>query len=310
MTVLGTIVVVGDVIDDIIVRPQHAIRQDTDTPALIERHPGGSSANTAAWLGHVGADVHFFGQVGAADTDRHTQELERFGVKTHLVSDTERPTGTIVIIVEGEERTMLTDRGANVVFDLDSVPQELIAVANYLHFTGHTIIDEPKRESVITLINRARAHGVTVSIDPATAGFISDFGVAEFLRLCAGAHILRPNEDEACLLAGVDDVDEATRVLTALFPLVVTTCGRDGVIVGAAGSDLVRVAVEPIEVVDPTGAGDSFNAGLLAALARGLNPVDAATDAARVARIGLTSVGARPASSHNRRAPVHGNPRG
>lgn len=310
MTVLGTIVVVGDVIDDIIVRPQHAIRQDTDTPALIERHPGGSSANTAAWLGHVGADVHFFGQVGAADTDRHTQELERFGVKTHLVSDTERPTGTIVIIVEGEERTMLTDRGANVVFDLDSVPQELIAVANYLHFTGHTIIDEPKRESVITLINRARAHGVTVSIDPATAGFISDFGVAEFLRLCAGAHILRPNEDEACLLAGVDDVDEATRVLTALFPLVVTTCGRDGVIVGAAGGDLVRVAVEPIEVVDPTGAGDSFNAGLLAALARGLNPVDAATDAARVARIGLTSVGARPASSHNRRAPVHGNPRG
>lgn len=295
MTVLGTIVVVGDVIDDIIVRPQHAIRQDTDTPALIERHPGGSSANTAAWLGHVGADVHFFGQVGAADTDRHTQELERFGVKTHLVSDTERPTGTIVIIVEGEERTMLTDRGANVVFDLDSVPQELIAVANYLHFTGHTIIDEPKRKSVITLINRARAHGVTVSIDPATAGFISDFGVAEFLRLCAGAHILRPNEDEACLLAGVDDVDEATRVLTALFPLVVTTCGRDGVIVGAAGSDLVRVAVEPIEVVDPTGAGDSFNAGLLAALARGLNPVDAATDAARVARIGLTSVGARPA---------------
>lgn len=310
MTVLGTIVVVGDVIDDIIVRPQHAIRQDTDTPALIERHPGGSSANTAAWLGHVGADVHFFGQVGAADTDRHTHELERFGVKTHLVSDTERPTGTIVIIVEGEVRTMLTDRGANVVFDLDSVPQELIAVANYLHFTGHTIIDEPKRESVITLINRARAHGVTVSIDPATAGFISDFGVAEFLRLCAGAHILRPNEDEACLLAGVDDVDEATRVLTTLFPLVVTTCGRDGVIVGAAGSDLVRVAVEPIEVVDPTGAGDSFNAGLLAALARGLNPVDAATDAARVARIGLTSVGARPASSHNRRAPVHGNPRG
>ncbi|MDP4586297.1 MAG: PfkB family carbohydrate kinase [Microbacteriaceae bacterium] len=295
MTVLGTIVVVGDVIDDIIVRPRRAIRQNTDTPALIERHPGGSSANTAAWLGHIGADVHFFGQVGAADNDRHTCELERFGVKAHLVSDTERPTGTIVIIVEGEDRTMLTDRGANVVFDLDSVPQELIAIANYLHFTGHTIIDEPKRDSVIALIQRALAHGVTVSIDPATAGFISDFGVAEFLRLCAGVQILRPNEDEACLLAGVDDVDEATRVLTTLFPLVVTTCGRDGVIVGVAGNDLVRVPVEPIDVVDPTGAGDSFNAGLLAALARGLDPVAAATDAARVARSGLTSVGARPA---------------
>ena len=295
MTVLGTIVVVGDVIDDIIVRPQRGIRQNTDTPALIERHPGGSSANTAAWLGHIGADVHFFGQVGESDNARHTRELERFGVKANLVSDTERPTGTIVIIVEGEERTMLTDRGANVVFDLDSVPQELIEVAQFLHFTGHTIIDEPKREAVISLINRAVAHDVTVSIDPATAGFISDFGVAEFLRLCAGAHILRPNEDEACLLAGVDDVDEATRVLTTQFPLVVTTCGSEGVIVGQRDKALVHIPVDPVDVVDPTGAGDSFNAGLLAALARGLDPVAAATDAARVARVGLTTVGARPA---------------
>jgi len=295
MTFAGTIVVVGDVIDDIIVRPQGSIRTDTDTPALIERHPGGSSANTAAWLGHIGADVHFFGQVGDADNARHTRELEKFGVKAHLQSDLERSTGTIVIIVEGEKRTMLTDRGANVIFDLDTVPQDLIAVARFLHFTGHTIIDEPKRESVVRLISRAVAHGVSVSIDPASAGFISDFGVAEFLRLCDGAHILRPNEDEVRILSGLDDVEAATVKLTELFPLVVTTCGRDGVIVGQRGEEVVRVAVDPIDVVDPTGAGDSFNAGLLAGLARGLSPVDAAHAAVIVAAAAVTSVGARPA---------------
>ena len=295
MTVQGTIVVVGDVIDDIIVRPQGAIRTDTDTPALIERHPGGSSANTAAWLGHIGSDVHFFGQVGETDNARHTRELERFGVKAHLQSDTERSTGTIVIIVEGEKRTMLTDRGANVIFDLDTVPQDLIAVANYLYFTGHTIIDEPKRESVVRLISRAVEHGVNVSIDPASAGFISDFGVSEFLRLCDGAHILRPNEDEVRILSGLDDVEAATTKLTELFPLVVTTCGRDGVIVGRRGDEVVRVAVKPIDVVDPTGAGDSFNAGLLAGLARGLSPVDAVRAAVVVAAEAVTAVGARPA---------------
>jgi sugar/nucleoside kinase (ribokinase family) len=295
MTVQGTIVVVGDVIDDIIVRPHGPIRTDTDTPALIERHPGGSSANTAAWLGYIGANVNFFGQVGEADNARHTWELERFGVKAHLNSDTERPTGTIVIIVEGEKRTMLTDRGANVVFDLDTVPQDLIAIAEYLHFTGHTIIDEPKRESVQRLISRAEAHGVSVSIDPASAGFISDFGVAEFLRLCDGAHILRPNEDEVRVLSGRDDVEAATIKLTEMFPLVVTTCGRDGVIIGQRGEDIVRVPVEPIDVVDPTGAGDSFNAGLLAGLARGLSPVDAARAAVIVAAEAVTAVGARPA---------------
>ena len=295
MTTKGTIVVVGDVIDDIIVRPQSPIRTNTDTPALIERHPGGSSANTAAWLGHIGANVHFFGQVGEADNARHTRELERFGVEAHLQSDTERSTGTIVIIVEGEKRTMLTDRGANVIFDLDSVPQDLIAIAEYLHFTGHTIIDEPKRESVVRLIERASAHGVTVSIDPASAGFITDFGVAEFVRLCDGAHILRPNEDEARVLSGIDDIEAATVKLTELFPLVVTTCGRDGVIVGQYGEALVHIPVEPVDVADPTGAGDSFNAGLLAGLARGLTPVDAARAAVIVAAEAVTAVGARPA---------------
>lgn len=295
MTVPGAILVVGDVIDDIIVRPRGPIRHDTDTPASIERRPGGSAANTAAWLGSIGADVHFFGRLGAADVSRHAAELERFGVQTHLDGDDEHPTGTIVILVEGEARTMLTDRGANVVFDLDSVPDDLIAVANYLHFTGHTIIDEPKREAVVRLIARARAHGAIVSVDPATAGFITDFGVADFIRLCDGVDILRPNEDEACVLAGVTDVAIATEKLTEHFPLVITTCGGKGVLVAERGKPIVHVRVEPVAVVDPTGAGDSFNAGLLAALANGASPVEAAENGARVAAGGLLTVGGRPA---------------
>lgn len=294
MTTKGTIVVVGDVIDDIIVRPLREIRVDTDTPALIERSAGGSSANTAAWLGSIGADVHFFGRLGAPDVVRHTAELERFGVVTHLEGDTERPTGTIVIIVEGENRTMLTDRGANVIFDLDTVPDDLIAIADFIHFTGHTIIDEPKSEAVVRLIGRAKAHGATVSVDPASAGFITDFGVAEFMNLCTGVDILRPNDDEACVLAGVTDVAIATEKLTEFFPLVITTSGRHGVLVGERGKPIVHIAVEPVDVVDPTGAGDSFNAGVLAALANGASPVDAARNGARIAASGLLTVGARP----------------
>lgn len=295
MTVQGTIVVVGDVIDDIIVRPGRAIRFNTDTPASIERHPGGSSANTAAWLGHIGANVHFFGRLGEADVARHAAELERFGVITHLSGDPVHPTGTIVILVEGDQRTMLTDRGANVIFDLDSVPDDLIQIADYLHFTGHTIIDEPKREAVKRMIARAKQHGVTVSLDPATAGFIEDFGVDAFRELCDGVDILRPNEDEARVLARVDDPAEATAILAREFPLVVTTCGRDGVYLAEEGGEVQHFSVAPVTVVDPTGAGDSFNAGLLDGLARGLSPMEAARHAAAVASEGLMRVGARPA---------------
>ncbi|MFM6968004.1 MAG: carbohydrate kinase family protein [Microbacteriaceae bacterium] len=295
MTVAGTIVVVGDVIDDIIVRPSGAIRHDTDTPASIERRPGGSAANTAAWLGSIGADVHFFGRLGTADVGRHTAEFTRFNVVTHLDGDMERPTGTIVILVEGESRTMLTDRGANVVFDLDTVPDDLIAIANFLHFTGHTIIDEPKRDAVVRLISRAKAHGVTVCIDPASAGFITDFGIDQFISLCAGVDILRPNEDEACVLAGVTDAAVATEKLTEHFPLVVTTLGGRGVLVAERGKLVEHIAVDPVSVIDPTGAGDSFNAGMLAALANGATPTEAAANGARVAAGGLLTVGGRPA---------------
>jgi len=181
----------------------------TPTPALIERHPGGSSANTAAWLGHIrrGGDVHFFGQVLAeADNARHTRELEKFGVKAHLQSDTETfERERSPVIVEGEKRTMLTDRGANVIFDLDTVPQDLIAIAEYLHFTGQAIIDERQ-----TRIRRDRsparsAHGVSVSLDPPSLGSDS-FPILGSPNSCDSvtvAHVLRPNEDEVRILSGL-----------------------------------------------------------------------------------------------------------
>jgi sugar/nucleoside kinase (ribokinase family) len=196
--------------------------------------------------------------------------------------------------VEGENRTMLTDRGANVVFDLDTVSDDLVAAANFLHLTGHTVVDEQKREAVVRLIRRAKDQGATVSVDPASAGFITDFGVADFLELCTGVDILRPNEDEACVLAGVSDVVVATEKLTESFPLVITTSGRNGVLVGERGKPIVHLEVDPIDVVDPTGAGDSFNAGVLAALAKGATPVEAARNGARIAASGLLTVGARP----------------
>jgi sugar/nucleoside kinase (ribokinase family) len=122
----------------------------------------------------------------------------------------------------------------------------------------------------------------------------TDFGVAEFMRLGTGVDILRPNEDEACVLAGVADVVVATEKLTEFFPLVITTSGRNGVHVGERGKPIVHIEVDPIDVVDPTGAGDSFNAGVLAALASGATPVEAARNGARIAASGLLTVGARP----------------
>ena len=92
------ILVVGDVMDDLVVRPLGPLAPRSDTRAHMERHPGGSGANTAAWLGTLGAAVRFAGRVGLADLRRHARALEACGVDVRLAGDASTPTGSIVVL--------------------------------------------------------------------------------------------------------------------------------------------------------------------------------------------------------------------
>src|SRR5690606_9632200 len=109
------IVCFGDLIDDVVVIPSGPVRDDTDTPSTIRFRPGGSAANTAAWLGALGASVDLVACVGRGDGLRHVEQLG--GVRAALAEHPELPTGTIVILVDGERRHMLTERGANQALD-------------------------------------------------------------------------------------------------------------------------------------------------------------------------------------------------
>src|SRR5512132_4706989 len=98
------ILVVGDVMDDIVVRPRGRIAPDSDTPSDIEGRPGGSGANIAAWIGHLGAPVRFAGRVASADVARHAALLEAGGVDARLQGDDEAATGRVVVIAGAERR--------------------------------------------------------------------------------------------------------------------------------------------------------------------------------------------------------------
>ena len=109
---MSKVLVIGDLIDDIIVVPSGPIRANTDTNASIKQTLGGSASNMASWAAHEGADVTFIGCVGSSDEQRVSNEFESFGVHTQLQTSS-LPTGSIVVLVEGASRSMLTDRGAN-----------------------------------------------------------------------------------------------------------------------------------------------------------------------------------------------------
>src|SRR5262249_7828920 len=95
------ILVCGDVVNDVLVKPLDAVGSwpGSDTLATISARPGGAAANQAAWMAHLGVDVVFAGRAGARDAAYHRWELARTGVRAHLAADREAQTGSIVIMV-------------------------------------------------------------------------------------------------------------------------------------------------------------------------------------------------------------------
>lgn len=258
------ILLVGDVVDDIGVLPLEPVTPRSDTRAQIRMTPGGSAANTAAWLGFLGAETRFFGKVGLDGVQRHGDALRDHGVDPRLVADPTLPTATIVLTLDDQaDRTMYVDRAANGTLTADDVPEDLFDGVDWLHLTGYTFFDPDTRGVAIELIAEAKRRGAGVSVDPSTTAFLRDVTPEAFLDWTGDADLLLPNLDEARLLVGASGPFVDFDRLTRLFPHVVVTLGSMGAAY-VSGSVREQVAAPRQQVTDTVGAGDAFAAGFLA----------------------------------------------
>jgi len=289
------IVVVGDVMNDIVVVPRGPMRTDTDTDARIQPRPGGSAANTAAWLGSLDASVDFVGSAGAAEADWHVEVLRQSGVSPHVQAVPGIPTGTIVLIIEGQRRSMLTDRGANAALDATQLTEELVAGAGHMHVSGYSITKDNARRAPCVMIARALERGIPVSVDPASSGYVADYGVERFLDDMGGVQLIFPNLDEGALLSGETDPERIGAALLERFPMVVLKMGAEGAILFRRDQPPLRVPAPRVEkFVDPTGAGDAFAAGFLARWVADRDAEAATRQAVQVAARAVMLIGGRP----------------
>lgn len=189
---------------------------------------------------------------------------------------------------------MLTERGANDRLSADDVTDALLEKAALVHFTGYSLYHGVNQAAVTRLFARAAEHGVAVSVDPASAGSLLDFGVDRFLGLIDEASLLFPNLDEGLALTGLSDPEAIAAALVEQFPLVALTLGKDGVIVAGRGQNPTRIPAMQSAIVDPTGAGDAFTAGFLASWIVDGDAVRAAQAGVAVAARAVTVVGGRP----------------
>lgn len=271
------ILVVGDLVDDIGVRPLGTVNAASDTVSEIRMTAGGSAANVAAWLGHLGAPVRFVGRCGADAVDRHTAALASYGVDARVSGDPDLPTATIVLTLDdAADRTMYVDRAANTTFRAEHVPADVWDDVAWLHLTGYSFFDDGVRPVVVDLIAEARRRGAGVSIDPSSLGFLEAAGREVVLGWLGDADLVFPNDDEQ-------------RFLQLSGDAIVLTRGADGA--AFAGHE---VAALPAQVVDTVGAGDAFAAGFLSRWVSGRDPAQSLDAGAQSAARCVEKRGARP----------------
>ena len=301
------VVVCGDVINDILVKPVDPVVHGSDTNSVIRARPGGSAATQAAWMAHLGLDVVFAGRCGAQDAEYHRRTLAAAGVRASIAADDDADTGSIVIMVSPDgERTMFTDRGANLRLRRGDLAARLLDGAAVLHLTGYTFFTPSLLEVALALIAEARSGGMLVTIDPGSAAFLARLAPGEFLSWTEGAAICFPNLDEAAVLTGTVLTGEPDPVAMAAslaehYEVVALKLGGGGCVLAVPGSAPVLVPAPRVEAQDTTGAGDSFCGAFLS---RWLDPagaglIGAAEFAVEIAATAVTVLGGRPPRFHD-----------
>lgn len=247
---MSKILVIGDVIEDVIVIPEDEIRINTDTNATIQKSMGGQAANVASWLSYLGAETTFIGSVGIEDVANLTKSLNQHGIKVELQTSP-KPTGSLVVLVSGGDRSMLTDRGANLDLDLGSIDP---AGYSIVYLSGYSLLGR-KLDEVASFANKVHSQGALLAIDPGSTGFITDHGVEDFKALLQQADLVFPNREEEQLLK-----------LSKEVPLTIVTNAEFGATANWQDGRTITVQGIKTNSLDPTGAGDAFCAGFLARL--------------------------------------------
>ena len=286
------ILVIGDVMTDVIVRPEGPLARGSDRRAAITVQPGGSAANQAAWLASFGVKVDFVARVGAADVESETARFEAIGVTPHLVGDRTHETGRLIALIDADgERSFLTDRGANEALEAGDIPDALIEGAALIHLSGYSFFAPSPRAAVLDVMRRAGDK--PISVDPASAEFLRELGADTFLALRKARQSCSPTKRKP----------QFSRARTIPKPNArgsppatrwSSSSGAQPAPRRLRREKRWRVNAPKIEAIDTTGAGDAFVAAFLSHRLSGADIQPALERAAAAGAAASASVGGRP----------------
>jgi ribokinase len=273
------VVVLGDVMLDVIVQRLAPLAPTSDTPSSIRVARGGSGASLAVAVANSGHEVIYVGAAGNDGAATIVRDALRSANVTAQLESAAAPTGTVVSLVgEDGQRAMLTDRGANSLLSESFVLGRLAVPFDHLHVSGYVLLDPATRAIGVAALAHADERRRSASVDVCSVSPLRQITPKVFLEAASGASQLFANEEEALVLTGASDVDEALEFLAMRFHEVVITRGGHGAI-AAVGETRTRVGAHDVAVLDTTGAGDAATGTYLGARLRDERPERALEEA-------------------------------
>ena len=273
----------GSINIDHVYRVPHLVKPGETLSSLdLVTGLGGKGANQSVAIARAGVSVAHVGRVFKGD--RWAVELlASTGVDTDNIALIEGASGHAIIQVDDQgENAIVLHGGANQSFSIADIESALNhnQQARYLLMQNETNL-------LAEAFELAQAKGIKIVLNPAPmTDNIKDLPLAKLDTLIV-------NQGEAEALCGAADIDEMTRQMAALAPQtrVVVTLGGDGAMLLANG-EVTHINSPSVDVVDTTGAGDTFVGYFLAGVAEGMNDHDALQRACLAGSIAVTRQGA------------------
>jgi sugar/nucleoside kinase (ribokinase family) len=227
----------------------------------LSRALGSSSAIFSRALAGLGAQVDYMGKVGDDDNGRFmVAQLQEVGIGTQgVIVDPAVQTGVTISLTYPDEKAQVTYLGSIADFRLADVNLDVLGDYAHLHMAS-MYLQTGLRPGFPELLGRAKELELTTSLDPGWDPYEVWNGVLSKSLTCVD--ILFVNEHEVKATAQTDSIDRASTALAQRVDMVITKLGSEGALL-ADRDGLFRSPAFPVEVVDTTGAGDSFNAGFV-----------------------------------------------
>jgi fructokinase len=267
-----------------------------DAPRYV-MYPGGQATNVALNIARLGGISAIVSRVGDDSFGRFLRHhLATAGVETAFLHVTPHTPTTLAVVTRHTTTPEFEIyRGADAQMVPEDMPLSLLPTTSLVHTSAFALSREPACSTVLDFIARAHANGCLISFDPNYHTRLWEKGanpLTVFEKICPYVFLAKPSLDDCVRLfgAGLDPEKYVERFLLMGAKEVVLTMGQGGVLYGD-GKGTTYYANKQVEVVDVTGAGDSFWAGLLLARLDGYTTAEAIQVAQAVAEIKLQQVG-------------------